>query len=210
MTPRAGISAVLTRRPCGLPGGVWPIHRAKDTASGYTLLHSWTGTISCQIPPIPCIPSPQPSSPMPPWKWAINGVILPALPITDLWIIPETQCFDESEILCATVVWVTVNSLGLDGPFEKGQTYFVIDFSLEMNKTLPLEMEESHFVQSLSSRDKLSKKSKLKKNALLGLGLGFSPEGQLLLNVQLGKQLFSWRLRRAFEGTGSGSSWRGF
>lgn len=128
------------------PSSMWPswwsmtYPRAKDTRAR---LH-WTVNVFCSIFLIPCIPSMDQVPLRSFWKWDINKVILPIHPITDTWFIPETQCFDENKILCATMVWVTINSLGLDGQFEWVKTSFMIDFSLKMNtKTYLWKWEKS-------------------------------------------------------------------
>lgn len=119
------------------PSSMWPswwsmTYRASTPGPGYTWLHSWAVNMSYSFPPtLAHLRDQVPLGPF--WKWDINKVILPICPITDIWIILETWCFDENKILCATVVWITINSLGLDGQFERVKTYFIIDFSLKVN-----------------------------------------------------------------------------
>ena len=134
------------------PSSMWPswwsmtYPRAKDTRAR---LH-WTVNVFCSIFLIPCIPSMDQVPLRSFWKWDINKVILPIHPITDIWFIPETQCFDENKILRATMVWGTINSLGLDGQFEWAKTSFMIDFFLlKRTQKLISGNEKNHYVQSL-------------------------------------------------------------
>lgn len=146
---------------------------------GYTSLHSWTVNIYCSISHIPAqlLPNQVPLGPF--WKWDINKVILPIRPTTDIWIIPETRCFDENEILCATVVWVTISSLGLHGQFGRMKTYFIIDFSLKMNtKPYSWRWEKSLCLQHLPPEINWGRRKTSQNKTLSKIHLDFSTEGQ--------------------------------
>lgn len=123
-------------------------------------------------------PTQAPLSPF--WEWDINKVILSICPITDMWIIPTTWGFDENEVLCATMVWATINFLCLDGQFEGRKHTFITDFFLFKMNTgdCPLEKGKVPLFRPFSSICKPGR-SNSKQSSLLGSGLDFSTEDQL-------------------------------
>lgn len=127
------------------------------------------------------IPFPRQAPLSPFWKWDINKVILPTCPITDMWIIPTTWWFDENEILCATMVWATINFLCLDGQFEGRKYTFVRDFFfliLKWTQRLTLGEGEATRFRPFPFICKLGRNNS-KQSSLQGSGLDFSTEGQL-------------------------------
>lgn len=200
---------MLNHHPYDLPDAVWPTQRATDRGARLYLIPQRGSQHFLQYFLLIPFPNRAPLGPF--WKWNINNGISPICPVPDIWIIPETWCFDENEILCSTIVSVTINSVGLDYNFERVKTYCIIDAFSYWNEhwALSLVRGKSHFFPSPPERNWEKQKHNLKQSSSLGSGLDFSTKGEFPWVCYLyswGKHS-GWRLQRGLENTGSIVSW---